>query len=96
MEGWLGQDWDGVVLQHAMATLVPQHLEEVKRDRLERIAKAEREINHWSRRYAELQRQEQAGKQVRLPAQVARERADVLVSRRMWMPQPASGWSCWR
>jgi hypothetical protein len=88
-ESWLGQDWDAVVLQHAMTTLVPQHLEEVKAERLERIAKAEREIkarmqreiNHWSRRYEELKLQEQAGKQVRLPAQVAKERAEVLVSR---------------
>ena len=61
----------------------------VKAERLERIAKAEREIrarmqreiNHWSRRYEELKLQEQAGKQVRLPAQVAKERAEVLVSR---------------
>ncbi len=88
-ENWLGQDWDALVLQHAMTTLVPQHLEEVKAERLERIAKAEREIkarmqreiNHWSRRYAELQLQEQVGKQVRLPVQVAKERAEVLVSR---------------
>jgi hypothetical protein len=57
-ESWLAQDWDALVLQHAMTTLVPQHLEEVKAERLERIAKAEREIkarmqreiNHWSRR----------------------------------------------
>jgi hypothetical protein len=40
-----------------------------------------REINHWSRRYQELKLQEQAGKQVRLPAQVARERAEVLANR---------------
>jgi hypothetical protein len=78
-----------VVLQHAMTTLVPQHLEEVKAERLERIAKAkreiqarmQREINHWSRRYAELQLQEKAGKQVRLPAKVAKDRAEVLLSR---------------
>jgi hypothetical protein len=88
-ESWLGQDWDALVLQHAMTTLVPQHLEEVSGERLERIAKAEREIkarmqreiNHWSRRYAELQQQEQAGKQVRLPARVAKERAEVLANR---------------
>ena len=88
-ESWLSQDWDSVVLQHAMATVVPQHLEEVKQERLERIAKAEREINarmtreinHWSRRYEEIKLQEQAGKQVRLPAKVARERAEVLLSR---------------
>ena len=71
-ESWLAQDWDGVVLQHAMATLVPQHLEEVKRERLERIAKAEREIkarmqreiNHWSRRYEELKLKEQTDRWV--------------------------------
>ena len=88
-ESWLAQDWDAVVLKHAMTTLVPQHLEEVKGERLERIAKArreiqarmQREINHWSRRYAELQLQEQAGKQVRLPAKVAKDRAEVLLSR---------------
>jgi superfamily II DNA or RNA helicase len=67
-EDWLTQDWDSVVLQHAMATLVPQHLDEVKKDRLKRIAKAEREIkermqreiNHWSRRYEEFKLKEQA------------------------------------
>ncbi len=88
-ESWLTQDWDGVVLRHAMETLVPEHLEDVKRERLDRIAKARheiqarmrREINHWSHRYEELKLQEQAGKPVRLPAQVARERAEVLVSR---------------
>lgn len=77
-ESWLSQDWDALVLQHAMTTLVPRHLEEVSAERLERIAKAEREIkarmqreiNHWSRRYEELKLQEQAGKQVRLPAKV--------------------------
>jgi hypothetical protein len=61
----------------------------VKRERLDRIAKARheiqarmrREINHWSHRYEDLKLQEQAGKPVRLPAQVARERAEVLVSR---------------
>lgn len=67
-ESWLSQDWDALVLQHAMTTLVPRHLEEVSAERLERIAKAEREIkarmqreiNHWSRRYEELKLKEQA------------------------------------
>ena len=88
-ESWLSQDWDALVLQHAMTNLVPRHLEEVSAERLERIAKAEREIkarmqreiNHWSRRYEELKLQEQAGKQVRLPAKVAKDRAEVLTSR---------------
>jgi hypothetical protein len=43
-ESWLSQDWDALLLQHAMTTLVPRHLEEVSAERLERIAKAEREI----------------------------------------------------
>ena len=68
---------------------MPEHLEEVKGERLERIAKAgqeiqsrmQREINHWYRRYEELKLQETAGKQVRLPAQVAKERYELLVGR---------------
>jgi len=61
----------------------------VKGERLERIAKAsqeiqsrmQREINHWYRRYEESKLQETAGKQVRLPAQVAKERYELLVTR---------------
>jgi hypothetical protein len=76
-------------LEKLSQKVVDQHLDEVKAERLERIAKArreiqarmQREINHWSRRYAELQLQEQAGKQVRLPARVAKDRAEVLLSR---------------
>jgi superfamily II DNA or RNA helicase len=88
-ESWLAQDWDQLVVTQALTTLVPEHLEEVKGERLERIAKAgqeiqarmQREINHWYRRYEELKLQETAGKQVRLPAQVAKERYELLVSR---------------
>ncbi len=88
-ESWLAQDWDQLVITQALNTLVPEHLEEVKGERLERIAKAgleiqarmQREINHWYRRYEELKLQESAGKQVRLPAQVARERYELLVAR---------------
>jgi hypothetical protein len=88
-EGWLAQDWDQLVITQALTTLVPEHLEEVKGERLERIAKAgqeiqsrmQREINLWYRRYEELKLQESAGKQVRLPAQVAKERYELLVAR---------------
>lgn len=88
-ESWLAQDWDQLVITQALTTLVPEHLEEVKGERLERIAKAgqeiqsrmQREINHWYRRYEELKLQETAGKQVRLPAQVAKERYELLVAR---------------
>jgi hypothetical protein len=88
-ESWLSQDWDQLVITHALTTLVPEHLEEVKGERLERIAKAsqeiqsrmQREINLWYSRYEELKLQESAGKQVRLPAQVAKERYELLVAR---------------
>ncbi len=88
-ESWLAQDWDQLVITQALTTLVPEHLEEVKGERLERIAKAsqeiqsrmQREINLWYSRYEELKQQEAAGKQVRLPAQVAKERYELLVSR---------------
>ena len=88
-EEWLSQDWDQLVISKAMQTLVPQHLKEIKLERLERIEKAQNEIqtrmqfqiNHWSRRFEELRHQEAANKKVRLPAQVARERAELLVSR---------------
>ena len=88
-ESWLAQDWDQLVITQALTTLVPEHLEEVKGERLERIAKAgqeiqsrmQREINHWFRRHQELKLQESAGKQVRLPAQVAKERYELLVAR---------------
>jgi superfamily II DNA or RNA helicase len=88
-DGWLNQDWDQLVLAHAMQSLVPQHLEEIKRERLERIEKArqeiqarmQRQINHWSRQYEELKHKDTAGKRTRLPAHVAKERAELLVSR---------------
>jgi SNF2 family DNA or RNA helicase len=88
-ESWLAQDWDQLVITQALTTLVPEHLEEVKGERLDRIAKAsqeiqsrmQREINLWYSRYEELKLQESAGKQVRLPAQVAKERYELLVAR---------------
>jgi hypothetical protein len=88
-EPWLSKDWDQTVLAYATQTLVPAHLEEVRTERLARIQKArqeiearmKREINFWQKRHAELKHQESAGKQTRLPAQVARERAELLANR---------------
>jgi hypothetical protein len=88
-DDWLNQDWDQLVLAHAMQTLVPEHLEEIRSERLERIEKArqeiqarlQRQINHWSRQYEELKHKDSAGKKTRLPAQVAKERAELLVNR---------------
>jgi superfamily II DNA or RNA helicase len=73
-ESWLAQDWDALVLQHAMATLVPQHLEEIKHDRIERIEKIRnevkarmfREINFWSRRHEELKLKERSERWVQV------------------------------
>jgi superfamily II DNA or RNA helicase len=88
-EDWLAQDWDSTVMSHAMQTLVPAHLNEIKSERVARIKKARQEvearmtyqINFWQKRYAELKHQESAGKQTRLPAQVARDRAELLLNR---------------
>ncbi len=60
-------------MAHAMPTLVPQHLEEIKRERQKRIEKA--------RQYEELKHKDTAGKRTRLPAHVAKERVELLVSR---------------
>jgi hypothetical protein len=72
-----------------MQTLVPAHLEEVRTERVAAIQKARQEIearmtyqiNYWQKRYAELKHQEAAGKQTRLPAQAARDRAELLANR---------------
>jgi len=69
---------------------VPQHLEEVRRPRLEWIEKTRaavkdrltKEIAYWDHRAEELRLQEQAGKlNARLNSQEARRRADDLVAR---------------
>ncbi len=88
-EEWLTQDWDQIVIKHAMQTLVPQHLEEIKIEKIERIVKARNEIktrmtfeiNYWYRQYEELKLKEAANKRGRVPSKVAKDRADLLVSR---------------
>jgi superfamily II DNA or RNA helicase len=88
-EPWLSNDWDQQVLGYAMQTLVPAHLEEVRTERVAAIQKARQEIearmtyqiNYWQKRHAELKHQEAAGKQTRLPAQAARDRAELLANR---------------
>ena len=88
-DAWLAQNWNQVVFTAALQSLVPQHLEEVRSQRLALLAKVrqevnsrmQREINHWFRRWQELKQQEAAGKSVRLPAYVAQERHHSLVDR---------------
>ena len=58
-----------------------QRMEQI--DRVEQQVKARltKEINHWDHRAQMLKDKERSGKQTRLPAQVAQERADKLADR---------------
>ena len=86
---WLKRDWEQEVMSYAIAEVVPGHIDEVKDQRLEQIDKVEREvkarltkeINYWDRRAQDLKEKERAGKDTRLPASVAQERADQLADR---------------
>ena len=44
-ETWISHDWDQFVINKALQTLVPEHLNEVKTERLLKIKKARDEIN---------------------------------------------------
>jgi SNF2 family DNA or RNA helicase len=87
---WITGGLEQKAQSHAIATLVPEHLAEVRGPRLEHIAKTRdavkdrltKEINHWDHRAAQLKLQEQAGKpNARLNSQEARRRADDLQAR---------------
>ncbi len=85
-----GAAHERIALAYAINHLAPRHLEEVRRRRLDLIARTEaavterltREINYWDRRANELREQEQAGRpNARLNWQKARQRADELAAR---------------
>lgn len=86
---WLRRDWEHEVLAHAITKIVPSHVTEVKAERIPYIDKVEqavkarlqKEINYWDHRAEDLKARERAGKQTRLPAQVAVERAEKLAER---------------
>ena len=88
-ETWISHDWDQFVINKALQTLVPEHLNEVKTERLLKIKKArdeinarlQFEINFWWMRYEELKMQESANKRGRIPSKLAKERAELLVNR---------------
>ena len=88
-EPWLQKDWDHEVISWASTTLVPEHLREVKAQRLPAIEKAKneirgrllREINHWDSRAQGLRDRELAGQKTRLSAAQAAERSRVLEER---------------
>ena len=87
---WISRDLEQKAQEHAIETVVPEHLLEVKTRRIELITKTEaavkdrltKEINYWDHRAEELKHQEQAGKpNARLNSNEARKRADELQAR---------------
>jgi superfamily II DNA or RNA helicase len=86
---WLSGRVEDRALSYAIATLVPEHLAEVKQRKLTEIDKVEREvrarltreINYWDARAARLREEERAGKEQRVNAQNAEATAQRLVER---------------
>jgi superfamily II DNA or RNA helicase len=85
--GWIAKELEQKVQSHAIGSVVPEHLAEVRNRKLDLIAKTEaavkdrltKEINYWDHRAADLKAQEQAGKvNARLNSDEARKRADSL------------------
>ncbi len=87
---WINKGLEQQAMEHAVAHVVPEHLTEIKKHKLELIDKTEaavkdrltKEISYWDHRAEELKLQEQAGKHnARLNSQEARKRADNLQAR---------------
>jgi SNF2 family DNA or RNA helicase len=87
---WVTRDLEQKALGHAIATVVPEHLAEVRDSKLKLITKTEaavkdrltKEITYWDHRAEQLKLQEQAGKpNARLNSGEARKRADNLQGR---------------
>jgi hypothetical protein len=87
---WITRELEQQAQGHAIARVVPEHLQEVRTRRLEWIDKTRaavkerltKEISYWDHRAETLKLQEQAGKpNARLNSQEARRRADDLQAR---------------
>ena len=87
---WIDRELEKKAAGYAVASVVPEHLAEVRTSRLALITKTEaavkdrltKEINYWDHRAEELKLQEQAGKTgARLNSGEARKRADMLQAR---------------
>jgi hypothetical protein len=87
---WISRDLEQRALAHAIAQVVPGHLQEIRARRLGWIDKTRaavkdrltKEIGYWDHRAEDLKLQEQAGKpNARLNSQEARRRADDLHAR---------------
>ena len=87
---WITRDLERRAMAHAIATVVPEHLREVRQRRLAWVDKTRaavkdrltKEIGYWDHRAEDLKAQEKAGKpNARLNSQEARRRADELQAR---------------
>jgi hypothetical protein len=87
---FISKDLELQAQSHAIETVVPEHMDEVRKRRIELIGKTEaavkdrltKEINFWDHRAEQLKMQEQAGKpNARLNSNEARKRADELHGR---------------
>ena len=87
---WIGREIEQKAQGHAIANVVPEHLEEVRSRKLELLNKTEaavkdrltKEISYWDHRAEQLKLQEQSGKtNARLNSGEARKRADALQGR---------------
>jgi len=87
---WIGRELERKAQEYAVANIVPEHFNEVKKGRIELNSKTEaavkdrltKEINYWDHRAEELKAKEQAGKaNARLGSSEARKRADLLQGR---------------
>jgi len=88
--GWIKSELEMAVQTYAITSIVPEHLKEVRKERMNRITKTEvavkerliKEINYWDHRAEELRAQEHAGRpNARLNSSEARKRADLLQGR---------------
>jgi SNF2 family DNA or RNA helicase len=87
---WITRDLERQAMAHAVATVVPEHLQEVRDRRLAWVNKTRaavkdrltKEIGYWDHRAEDLKAQEKGGKtNARLNSQEARRRADELQAR---------------
>jgi hypothetical protein len=86
---WSARRMEEAVLEHAIAELVPRHLQEVRAWHERRVTKTmeavqdrlTREISYWDRRAQDLREQERAGRQPRMNALQAERRAKELDER---------------
>ena len=87
---WITRDLERAAQSHAIESVVPEHLDEIRKPRLDLIFKTEaqvkdrltKEITYWDHRAQKLKDQEQAGKpNDRLNSDEAKKRADLLEAR---------------